>query len=110
MGLAKRDRAGLQALDGGLGLVFGQAHRALDAARLGARHIAGDACDFRVVIGVDHDLVVGPDPLEDGVDFADGFGQGGKRGTQQGQEEDAFHAAIVSASRLGPGHPGAGRS
>jgi hypothetical protein len=50
--------------------------RAADAAGLGARDVAGDAGDLRVVVGVDDDLVVGSDQLEDGVDLADRLGDG----------------------------------
>ena len=73
-GFAERDRADLPARDRRLGLVLGQPERALDAAGLRARHVAGDAGDLGIVVGVDDDLVVGPDQLEDGVDLADRLG------------------------------------
>jgi hypothetical protein len=92
-GLRERDRAGLAAGDGGLGLVLGQAERTLDAAGLGARHIAGDAGHFGVVVGVDHDLVVGADPLEDGVDLADA--RAADRRQHGAQREQALHEAAL---------------
>jgi hypothetical protein len=92
-GLHQNDDAGLPAGDRGFGLVLGQAESALDAAGLGARHIAGDAGDLGVVVGIDHDLVVGAYELEHGVDRADFFAAGAAAGGQeQGQAERAERA------------------
>jgi hypothetical protein len=46
----ERDRPDLAAGDRRFGLVLGEAERAADAAGLGARHVAGDAVDLRVVV------------------------------------------------------------
>lgn len=55
--LGERDRPGLTARDGRLGLVLGKTKPALDAARLDARDVAGHVLDARVVVGVDDDRV-----------------------------------------------------
>ena len=82
----------------GLRLVLRKAQPALDAAGLGPRDVAGDSLHAGVVIGVNDDLVVGPDELEHGVDFAHLFRVGGGRGGQQGQDEEALHRDIVGVS------------
>ncbi len=85
--LGERDRPDLAAGDRRLGLVFGEAEPALDPSGLGARDVAGDAPDLRVVVGVDDDLVIRPDQLEHGVDLADRLGpnQCGKRQQREHQ-------------------------
>ena len=49
---------------------------ALSSARPSAplMHVARDARDLRIVVGVDDDLVIGADQLEGGVDLADRLG------------------------------------
>jgi hypothetical protein len=81
------DGAGLAAGNGRFGLVLGQAQPALDAAGLGARHIAGHARDLGVVIGFHHDLVVRPQPLEHGVHGAHLFAAGIAAGRQQHRQQ-----------------------
>ena len=86
--LGKADDAGLAAGNRGIGLVFSQAECALDAAGLGARHVAGDPAHLGVVVRIDDDLVVRADELEDGVHLADGFGPGRRsEGNEQGGRE-----------------------
>src|SRR5690606_41361493 len=97
--LAERVRPDLPAGDRRLRAVFGHAERALDAAGLRARRVAGDALHLRVVVRLDDDLVVGADPLEDGVDFADRFGPGGHEGSEEQGEK-------VSANRMPAGVSG----
>jgi hypothetical protein len=96
--LGERDRAGLPAGNGRLRLVFGQPQPALDAAGLGPRDVAGDALDLGVVIGVDDDLVVGTDQLDDGIDLAEVLSESGQGTGQQGQHQQALRGAIFRAS------------
>ena len=58
--------------NGGLGLVFGQTQRALDAAGASTRHVAGHALDQGIVVGLDDDVIVAREQLEGRVDDADG--------------------------------------
>jgi hypothetical protein len=101
-GLLNAIGTGLPASDRRLGLVFGEADRALDAAGLRPRDIAGDATHHRVVVGIDDDLVVGSDQLEDGVDLADLLGAGAERQrSEQGQRQGAQKQRIHRTSSGG---------
>jgi hypothetical protein len=48
---------------------------------------------------VDDDLVVGPDQLEDGVDFADGFGRREWSERQQQQGNSSVHDALPESPK-----------
>jgi len=54
-------------------------------------------------VRLDDDLVVGADPLEDGVDFADRFGLGShERGEEQGEKESSHRMPerVIGSTRL----------
>ena len=99
---AERDRADLAAGDRRFGLVLGEAERAADAAGLGARDVAGDAGDLRVVVGVDDDLVVRADELERGVDVADRLGAGAAGDDRTGRRrQSGFCRSWRACPRVG---------
>src|SRR5512140_2866143 len=81
------DGPDLAAGDRRLGPVLGQPERTLEAARLGARQVAGHARHLGVVVGLDDDLVVGADQLEDGIDFADRLGARLAAGREQQRDD-----------------------
>src|SRR3954447_12705564 len=68
------DRAGRAARDAEPAGIGRKPDRASDPTRLGARHVAADAWHFRVVIALDHDLVVATNHAEGGAHVADAGG------------------------------------
>src|SRR6185437_1157967 len=80
--LAGVDRPDLAAGDRRLAGILGQPDRALDAPGARMAHVAGDARHLRIVERLDHDLVVGAEPLEAIADRADLLGHCG-----QGEED-----------------------
>ena len=66
----------------------------LNAAGLGPRHVAGDAADLGIVMGVDDDLVIRSDELEYRIDLSDGLGPCKAR-EQQRQCEKTLHCGTL---------------
>src|SRR5690348_12123869 len=97
--LRECDRTHALAIDRRLRLILGNAEGALDAAGFCARDVARDAAHAGVVMRVDDDLVVGPDQLEDGVDFADGFGRREWSERQQQQGNTSVHDALPESPK-----------
>ena len=70
--------------------------RTLDAAGARPREVARHAAHAGVVVRLDHDLVVGADELEHGVDRADVLGMGlREREPQQGGNEQGAHGGVL---------------
>ena len=86
-GLLERNVADLTASDGRIGFVFCKTQRARDAAGLGARNVAANSLNFRVIEYFHHNLVVGAHQLERCINRADVFGvcQGHKARNRQSQ-------------------------
>lgn len=67
----------------GFRLVFCNAHRTLEAAGFCPGHITGHAVDFRIVMRINHDLVIRAYEFENRVHLADLLGTGTRQQKQQ---------------------------
>ena len=103
--LAELHRAGLRAVDRGVGGVLGEPEAARDAAGAGAADVAGHALDLGVVESLDGDAVVGPEDLDRGGHLADLLRRDrGRREDEEPGRGQASDEGNAVSHRAGPAH------